>query len=93
MLPPEVRGIQGNDLADKTTLAACVKHFAGYGFTEGGRDYNTVDMSEQRLRNIVLPPFKAAADAGAATFMNAFNTLNGVPASMDKHLVTDILSR
>ncbi|MCB0525015.1 MAG: beta-glucosidase, partial [Saprospiraceae bacterium] len=56
-----VRGIQGNDLADKTTLAACVKHFAGYGFTEGGRDYNTVDMSEQRLRNIVLPPFKAAA--------------------------------
>lgn len=86
-----VRGIQGNDLADKTTLAACVKHFAGYGFTEGGRDYNTVDMSEQRLRNIVLPPFKAAADAGAATFMNAFNTLNGVPASMDKHLVTDIL--
>jgi len=86
-----VRGTQGNDLADPLTLAACAKHFAGYGFTEGGRDYNTVDMSEQRLREIVLPPFKAAADAGSATFMNAFNTLNGVPASMNKHLVTDIL--
>lgn len=86
-----VRGIQGNDLADPTTLAACVKHFAGYGFVEGGRDYNSVDMSEQRLREMVLPPFQAAANAGAATFMNAFNTLNGVPCSMNKHLITDIL--
>jgi beta-glucosidase len=86
-----VRGFQGDDLGKNNTLAACVKHFAGYGFSEAGRDYNSVDMSEQRLREIVLPPFKAAADAGAATFMNAFNTLNGVPASMDKHLVTDIL--
>lgn len=86
-----VRGIQGNDLAANNTLAACVKHYAGYGFSEGGRDYNTVDMSEQRLREMVLPPFKAAADAGAATFMNAFNTLNGVPASMNKFLLENIL--
>jgi beta-glucosidase len=86
-----VRGIQGQDLALNNTLAACTKHFAAYGFIEGGRDYNTVDISEQRLREVVLPPFKAAAEAGSATFMNAFNTINGVPASMDKHLVTDIL--
>lgn len=86
-----VRGFQGSDLADKNTVAACAKHFAAYGFTEAGRDYNTVDMSEQRLREMVLPPFQAAATAGAATFMNAFNTLNGVPASMNKHLITDIL--
>ncbi len=86
-----VRGIQGDDLADKTTLAACTKHFAGYGFSEAGRDYNTVDMSDQRLREMVLPPFAAAAKAGSATFMNAFNTLNGVPASMNKYLITDIL--
>lgn len=86
-----VRGFQGNDLAASNTIAACVKHFAGYGFIEAGREYNTVDMSEQRLREIVLPPFKAAADAGAATFMNAFNTLNGVPASMNKFLLENIL--
>lgn len=86
-----VRGFQGNDLADPLTLAACAKHFAGYGFSEAGRDYNTVDISPQRLREIVLPPFRAAADAGSATFMNAFNTLNGVPASMDKNLITNIL--
>lgn len=86
-----VRGFQGNDLADPLTLAACTKHFAGYGFSEAGRDYNTVDISPQRLREIVLPPFRAAADAGSATFMNAFNTLNGVPASMDKNLITNIL--
>ena len=86
-----IRGIQGNDLADPSTLAACTKHFAAYGFGEAGRDYNTVDMSEQRLHEMVLPPFEAAAKAGSATFMNAFNTLNGVPSSMNKHLITDIL--
>ena len=86
-----VRGTQGRNLSDPTTLAACVKHYAGYGFIEAGREYNTVDMSEQRLRETVLPPFKAAAKADAATFMNAFNTLNGTPASMNKHLITDIL--
>lgn len=88
-----VRGIQGNDLAAVNTLAACVKHYAGYGFAEAGRDYNTVDMSEQRLREVVLPPFEAAAKAGAATFMNAFNTLNGVPATMHKRLVNEILRK
>lgn len=86
-----IRGFQGNDLSLPNTVAACTKHFAGYGFTEGGRDYNTVDMSEQRLRETVLPPFEASARAGSATFMNAFNTLNGVPASMNRHLITDIL--
>lgn len=86
-----VRGIQGKDLSDPATIAACVKHFAAYGFAEGGRDYNSVDISEQKLREMVLPPFEAAAKAGAATFMNSFNTINGVPASMDKHLITDIL--
>ncbi|MBK6997002.1 MAG: glycoside hydrolase family 3 C-terminal domain-containing protein [Lewinellaceae bacterium] len=86
-----IRGFQGEDLAANNTVAACTKHFAGYGFSEAGRDYNTVDLSNQRLREIVLPPFQAAANAGSATFMNAFNTLNGVPASMDKNLITNIL--
>jgi beta-glucosidase len=88
-----VRGFQGDDLSKPNTIAACAKHFAGYGFAEGGRDYNTVDMSEQRLREMVLPPFKAAADAGCATFMNAFNTLNGVPATMNRFLQEDILRK
>lgn len=86
-----VRGFQGTDLSANNTVAACAKHFAGYGFVEAGREYNTVDMSEQRLRELILPPFEAAARAGSATFMNAFNTLNGTPASMNKHLITDIL--
>lgn len=86
-----VRGIQGNDLSANNTLAACIKHFAAYGFVEAGREYNTVDISEQRLREIVLPPFKAAADAGAATFMNAFTTVNGIPATMNKFLLENIL--
>jgi len=86
-----IRGFQGEDLAANNTVAACTKHFAGYGFSEAGRDYNTVDLSNQRLREMVLPPFQAAANAGSATFMNAFNTLNGVPASMDKNLITNIL--
>lgn len=86
-----VRGFQGNDLSAPNTLAACAKHFAAYGFVEGGREYNTVDMSEQKLREIVLPPFEAAAKAGCATFMNAFNTLNGIPASMHHQLINGIL--
>ena len=81
-----IKGFQGDDLGQSNTIAACAKHFAGYGFSEAGRDYNTVDMSEQRLREVVLPPFKAAAKVGVATFMNAFNTLNGAPASMNKYL-------
>ncbi len=76
-----VRGFQGGSLAALDTIAACAKHYAAYGFAEAGRDYNTVDLSEHRLRNVVLPPFKAAADAGAATFMNSFNEIGGVPAT------------
>jgi beta-glucosidase len=86
-----VKGFQGNDLSLNNTIAACAKHFAAYGFAEAGRDYNTVDISEQRLRNIILPPFKACADAGAATFMNSFNVLNGVPASANDFLLRTIL--
>jgi beta-glucosidase len=86
-----VRGFQGNDLAADTTLAACAKHFAGYGFAIAGRDYNTVDVSEQTLRNVILPPFKACADAGVASFMNAFNEIGGIPATGDRALQRDIL--
>ncbi len=86
-----VKGFQGENLSDNNTIAACVKHFAGYGFAEAGRDYNTVDISESTLRNVILPPFKAAADAGAATFMNAFNEIGGVPSTANSHLLRDIL--
>jgi len=86
-----VRGFQGKDLADTHTMAACAKHFAAYGFAEGGRDYNTVDISERTLRNTVLPPFKAAVDAGVATVMNAFNEIGGIPATASTHLQRDIL--
>lgn len=86
-----VRGFQGNDLSANNTIAACVKHFAAYGFVEAGRDYNTVDISESTLRNVILPPFKAAADAGAATFMNSFNEIGGTPSTANAHLQRDIL--
>jgi len=86
-----VKGFQGDDLSADNTIAACVKHFAAYGFIEAGRDYNTVDISESTLRNVVLPPFKAAADAGAVTFMNAFNEIGGTPATANAHLLRDIL--
>ena len=86
-----VKGFQGDDLAANNTIAACVKHFAAYGFIEAGREYNTVDISESTLRNVVLPPFKAAADAGALTFMNAFNEIGGVPSTANSHLLRDIL--
>lgn len=86
-----VYGFQGDDLADPLTIAACTKHFAGYGFAEGGRDYNTVDISMQTLYNVVLPPFKATVEAGAATFMNAFNEIGGVPATGNKLLLREIL--
>jgi len=86
-----VKGFQGDDLSAENTIAACTKHFAAYGFAEAGRDYNTVEMGEQTLQNIVLPPFKATVDAGVATFMNAFNTLNGIPATSNVHLQRDIL--
>jgi beta-glucosidase len=86
-----VRGFQGADLAALDTIAACAKHYAAYGFGEAGRDYNTVDISEQTLRNVVLPPFKAAAEAGAATFMNSFNEIAGIPSTANAHLQRDIL--
>lgn len=86
-----VRGFQGKNLADPLTVAACAKHFAGYGFAEAGRDYNTVDVGSSTLHNIILPPFKACVDAGVATFMNGFNELNGVPVTGDPFLQREIL--
>jgi beta-glucosidase len=86
-----VRGFQGKDLGALDTIAACAKHYAAYGFAEAGRDYNTVDMSERRLRNVVLPPFEAAARAGVATFMNSFNEIAGIPSTGNAHLQRDIL--
>lgn len=86
-----VRGFQGKDLAAIDTVAACAKHYAGYGFAEGGRDYNTVDVSDHTLRNVILPPFKAALDAGVATFMNGFNEIGGVPVTGSSYLQRDIL--
>ena len=86
-----VRGYQGNSLGNPTSVAACVKHFAAYGAPVAGRDYNTVDMSETQLRQTYLPPYRAAIDAGAATVMTSFNTLNGVPSTANKPLLTGIL--
>jgi beta-glucosidase len=85
-----VKGFQGK-LGDLNSVMACVKHFAAYGAAVGGRDYNSVDMSERMLWETYLPPFKAALDAGAATFMNSFNDLNGIPATGNKYLQRDIL--
>lgn len=86
-----VKGFQGDNLANANTIAACAKHFAAYGFSEAGKEYNTVDISSNTLYNTVLPPFKAAQKAGVRTFMNAFNDLNGIPASTNKFLQRDIL--
>lgn len=89
-----VKGFQGNsfgDLAKVNTIAACAKHFAAYGFAESGKEYNTVDIGNATLYNTVLPPFKAAKDAGVRTFMNSFNILNGIPATGNKFLQRDIL--
>lgn len=86
-----VKGFQGDDLAAVNTIAACAKHFAAYGFAESGRDYNTVDISNATLYNTVLPPFKAAKDAGVRTMMNSFNILNGVPATGNSFLQRDLL--
>jgi len=88
-----VEGIQGEQLTDPTAVAACAKHFVGYGFAEGGRDYNTTYISEPVLRNVVLKPFKAAKEAGALTFMSAFNDLNGVPTSGNEFTLRQILRK
>lgn len=86
-----IEGFQGTDLKDPHTIAATAKHFAGYGFSESGRDYNTVDIGTSTLYNQVFPPFKAAVDADVKTFMNAFNVLNGIPATGNSFLQRDIL--
>jgi beta-glucosidase len=86
-----VRGFQGKDIADPQRVVACTKHYVAYGAVEGGRDYNTVDISEALLREVYLPPFHAAVKAGSATIMSAFEDLNGVPATVNRHTLTDIL--
>ncbi|RYG37308.1 beta-glucosidase [bacterium] len=86
-----VRGYQGKDLTDPTSMLACAKHYVAYGAAEGGRDYNTVDVSDRVLRDVYLPPFQASVDAGVATFMSGFNTVQGVPASANHHYLTDVL--
>lgn len=88
-----VRGYQGKDLSLNTTLLACVKHFALYGAPEGGRDYNTVDMSRIRMYNEYFPPYKAAVDAGVGSVMASFNEIDGIPATGNKWLMTDVLRK
>lgn len=86
-----VKGFQGDGLGNLNSVMACAKHFAAYGAAVGGRDYNSVDMSERMLWETYLPPFKAAVDAGAATFMNSFNDINGIPATGNAYIQRDIL--
>lgn len=86
-----VEGYQGTDLTDNTTMMACVKHFALYGASEAGRDYNTVDMSRVNMYNYFLPPYKAAIEAGAGSVMSSFNVVDGVPATANKWLLTSLL--
>lgn len=88
-----VRGYQGNDLSKNNTIMACVKHFALYGAAEGGRDYNTTDMSRVRMFNEYLPPYKAAVDAGVGSVMASFNEVDGIPATANKWLQTDVLRK
>lgn len=89
----KVRGFQGADLSTDNTLLATAKHFVAYGAAKAGRDYHTVDISDRTLREVYLPPFKAALDAGAGSFMTAFNEIAGVPATASEYLFTDILRR
>ncbi len=86
-----VEGFQGNDLADNNTIVACAKHFAAYGAAEGGRDYNTVDISLRTLNDIYLPPFHAAVEAGVGTLMNSFNEIAGVPSTANPYILRDKL--
>jgi beta-glucosidase len=88
-----VKGYQGDDLTKYNTIMACVKHFALYGAAESGRDYNTTDMSLHRMYNEYLPPYKAAIDAGAGSIMTSFNDINGVPATANRWLMTDLLRK
>ncbi len=91
MADARVRGFQGSDIASPDHIIACLKHYVGYGAPVGGRDYNSVDMSERSLREIYLPPFKAGVAAGATSIMSAFNLLNGVPATANKFTINRIL--
>ncbi len=86
-----IKGYQGDSLSDPTAMAACAKHFVAYGAAEGGRDYNSTFIPERVLRNIYLPPFRAAVDAGCATFMTSFNDNDGVPSTANKFILKDIL--
>ena len=88
-----VKGYQGNDYSGKTSIMACVKHYAMYGAAEAGRDYNTTDMSRVRMFNEYLPPYKAAIDAGAGSIMASFNEVDGIPATANKFLMTDVLRK
>ena len=86
-----VHGVQGDDLSDPLTIAACVKHYAAYGAAAAGRDYNTVDMSERGFHEFYLPPYRAAVEAGVASVMTSFNEFNGIPATANKFLLRDVL--
>ena len=86
-----VSGFQGENLSDTNTIIGCAKHFAGYGFSEAGRDYNTADFNEYTLHNSIMPPFKAALDAGVRTFMNSFNTIDEIPATGHTNIQRDVL--
>jgi beta-glucosidase len=86
-----VRGYQGTRLDSPQSMVACIKHFVGYGAAEAGKDYNSVELSERTLRQVYLPPFRAAVDAGAGTIMSAFNTINGVPATSNSFALTHML--
>ena len=86
-----VKGYQGDDLSKNNTIMSCVKHYAMYGAAEAGRDYNTTDMSRVRMYNEYLPPYKAAVDAGVGSVMASFNEVDGIPASANKFLLTDVL--
>jgi len=86
-----VKGFQGNGLGNTDAVMACAKHFAAYGAAVGGRDYNSVDMSLRQLNETYLPPFKAAAEANVATFMNSFNDINGIPATANRYIQRDLL--
>ncbi|MFA5141077.1 MAG: glycoside hydrolase family 3 N-terminal domain-containing protein [Elusimicrobiota bacterium] len=93
MARARVRGFQGKDMAAPDRIAACAKHWAAYGAAEAGRDYNTTDVSERTLREVYFPPFKAAVEEGVATLMSSFNDLNGIPATANRWLQTEVLRK
>lgn len=88
-----VKGYQGTDLKNENSLMACIKHFGMYGASEAGRDYNTTDMSRLTMYQNYLPPYKATVDAGAGSIMTSFNEIDGVPATANKWLITDVLRK